>query len=445
MMARAFLWLLGAAMAVGLAFLIYQNLTRIVLDKSLLAPSVAYESAVRDGVIERSTINPGQRYLVGDGRFRILPLYGSTRGGSQNTNTDRTSERQESPRPIPAYIIRRKMAAMETLAIMPKWRWGVAKHGEIHPALLVDPPYTTLIKGASPPQRTITRSTLWGKTVRLDAKDPRFAALDGRSFYAHHLQTLALPSSVTSCTPMITVGGTMLLGDCLLRESSSTAPEKRFWLLTDPDLLNNLGIGFGDNASIARDLITALSADRKVVLDTTIRYFGAQPARQSNGPNLSELLDYLKPPYTGFWMAAIFLLILLIWQALRRSGPVRRADPALLSAPSQTSRQTTIAADARLMAASTSARDGFELAELLVQQGLDDLGRRLHGNGQDSGVPSSSWPRLRQRLERTAPDALAELETIRTAVNNRRGDVTAHIGRFQTLMGTIAPHTKGRS
>ncbi|MEL6587517.1 MAG: hypothetical protein AAFQ50_12795, partial [Pseudomonadota bacterium] len=289
----------------------------------------------------------------------------------------------------------------------------------------------------------------WGEVVTLSATKGRFSRLDERQIYIHRLQTVSQDKIDGYCESLISAGGSMLLGHCRDRRNRSTS--KKFWLLTDPDLLNNLGIGFGDNAAIARDLLTALAADRKVILDTTTTYSGPDGRTRRKGPNLSELLQYLVPPYTGIWIAAGVLLLLMIWHALRRSGPLRAGDPGRLTAPGQTSRATTIAADASLMAASTSARDGYELARLRMDQGLEDLARALHLRDQDTinraskNAPSTAWPRLRQRLAAIAPEELAEIESIRAAAENRSGDVISLMDRFQSVIAALHPHFQNKA
>ncbi|MEM9733564.1 MAG: hypothetical protein AAF903_08780 [Pseudomonadota bacterium] len=423
----------------------------VALDDSLLAPSVAYETAVRDGVFERSRLVPGQRYEADDDRFRILPLYSRLRGRVLPRSRRETahSERDQSPRPMANYMVRRKARGLETLLIAPKWRWGVAKNAQLHPALLVERQRPSFLIGTRNVLPFFQRDASWGEPIKITTNDKRFAALDGRAFVAHNLQTLSVRQAKPYCEPVVTAAGGMLLGHCTFRRDRNAG--KRFWLLTDPDLLNNLGMGFGDNAAIARDLLTALAAKRKVILDTTTTYSGPDGRTRRKGPDLSELLQYLAPPYTGIWIAAGVLLLLMIWHALRRSGPLRAGDPGRLTAPGQTSRATTIAADASLMAASTTARDGHELARLRMDQGLEDLALALHLRDQDAtnraskNALSTAWPRLRQRLANIAPEELAEIESIRAAAENKSGDVLTLMDRFQSVIATLHPHFQNKA
>ncbi|MEL6784109.1 MAG: hypothetical protein AAFO61_06750 [Pseudomonadota bacterium] len=441
-----------AAIVLGLLIWAWLSFRPVALDASLLAPSVAYETAIRDGVFERSRLVPGQKYEADDDRFRILPLYAVWGGARTYGNrNDINSERQHSPRPIRHTVVQRKLPAMESLVILPKWRWGVAKNSALHPELLIALNYVGNANTLTLRRPSVTRREIWGESVQIISKSERFSGLNGRNLYTHNLQTILAGTDGDVCEPTLTVEDTILLGRCKIGGGTTRDEQSHFWLLTDPDLLNNLGIGFADNAAIARDLLTALAADRKVILDTTTTYSGPDGRTRRKGPDLSELTQYFAPPYTGIWIAAGALLLLMVWHALRRSGPLRAGDPGRLTAPGQTSRATTIAADASLMAASTSARDGHELARLRMEQGLEDLALALHLRDQDAthraskNAPSTAWPRLRQRLANVAPEELAEIEAIRAAAENRSGDVISLMDRFQSVIAALHPHFQNKA
>jgi len=100
------------------------------------------------------------------------------------------------------------------------------------------------------------------------------------------------------------------LGGVVLRD-----PERRLTLVTDPDLLNNHGIGRGDNALVARRLFLDPTAGGPApavwVIDETLHGFERAPSVAR------ELLAF---PLSLFSLQVALLAIVAVWSAVRRFG-----------------------------------------------------------------------------------------------------------------------------
>ena len=87
---------------------------------------------------------------------------------------------------------------------------------------------------------------------------------------------------------------------------------RQFWLLSDPDLLDNQGLGRGDNAVLATRLIEiALPAGGRVVIDETVHGFERPPSLWR------ALLDL---PFLPATLAGAVAVAALAWAASRRFG-----------------------------------------------------------------------------------------------------------------------------
>lgn len=137
---------------------------------------------------------------------------------------------------------------------------------------------------------------------------------------------------------------------------------RRLWVLADPDLIDNQGLGRGDNAIVAVRLIEmALPAGGRVVFDATVHGF-------ERPPSLWRALFDL--PFLPATLAGLVLVALLVWTANRRFG-------APLPSP-----QVTRGGTARLIASSGSLlqRGGHGGGALAAYADTlaRDVERRLH-------------------------------------------------------------------
>jgi hypothetical protein len=109
-------------------------------------------------------------------------------------------------------------------------------------------------------------------------------------------------------------GSGILLGKIYLAQA-------QIWVLSDPDLIANHGLGKGDNAAVAVDMIRqAMPAGGTVLFDEVIHGF-AQEANLLKG--------LLHPPLIVASVAALLTLLALLLCASPRFGSPRKFDPIL--------------------------------------------------------------------------------------------------------------------
>ncbi len=114
--------------------------------------------------------------------------------------------------------------------------------------------------------------------------------------------------------PLIAAKDGILLGTMTLRGVD-------IWLLSDPDLIANHGLGDGDNADLSIAIIRRLLPEGgAVTIDETIHGFAQEP-------NLLPRL--LAPPFLGVTIAAAFALLVLAWMGAIRFGRPRLSPQGL--------------------------------------------------------------------------------------------------------------------
>ena len=152
----------------------------------------------------------------------------------------------------------------------------------------------------------------------------------------------------------------------------------RLWILSDPDVIANHGIGHGDNAAFALEIIEALRpADGPVIIDETLHGF-----RRTD----SLWRTILAPPFLPTAIQAGLATILLAWAAAVRFGRPEPLPPTLT--PGTT---TLVAIGARLL---RDQRNGQFLIKSYAASTVSDVIRRLR-----LGRPASD-PELAASLDR---------------------------------------------
>lgn len=93
---------------------------------------------------------------------------------------------------------------------------------------------------------------------------------------------------------------------------------RRIWVLADPDVLANHGIGNGDNAAFILSIIDQLRPEGGTVLiDETIHGFTRQP-------NLWRAI--FEPPFVLATVQVAAVLAMLVWAAVGRFGPPLKTE-----------------------------------------------------------------------------------------------------------------------
>jgi hypothetical protein len=168
-------------------------------------------------------------------------------------------------------------------------------------------------------------------------------------------------------TPMVGNADGMLLGEL-------DQDARRLWVLADPDVLSNHGLGDG-NAAFAVGVLERLSAGGPVVFDETIHGFTAVPE--------SPLALLERRPFAAIAVQAAIALGLLMWAA----GP-RFGAPETAPAPLKAGKRDLVRNVAQLFRAA-----GYRnvLVRRYVEETVRDVAFRLHAPGHLSEAARLGW------------------------------------------------------
>jgi hypothetical protein len=163
---------------------------------------------------------------------------------------------------------------------------------------------------------------------------------------------------------------------------------QRLWVLADPDVVDNHGIGRGGNADFAVALIEALRRDDgNVVFDETVHGYIAQPA--------SPLKLLFQFPFVFATVQGALAVILLLWATVARFGapapPAAALEAGKLALIENTAKLLDFAGHHRMMVRrylQAALRDAAR--ELRAPRGLSDdaLVDWLERVGAARGVPA---------------------------------------------------------
>lgn len=95
---------------------------------------------------------------------------------------------------------------------------------------------------------------------------------------------------------------------------------RNFYVISDPDLLNNAGLGDGDNAAIVRSFLTDVCLADRIFFDETVHGSVHPP---------SIWVDLLDFPLVLVTLHFIGLMVLVVWIMLARFGKPDAAPPRL--------------------------------------------------------------------------------------------------------------------
>ncbi|WP_421789036.1 hypothetical protein [Hyphobacterium sp.] len=304
-------------------------------------------------------------------------------------------------RQIWEWVIADKTEHIPTLIVLPKWRDGVRLGGVIHPDFLLPDSELVTSDGDSvdaeePAADTAEPDTTGDKPdaladweaglyvetddmIRIDSETSitdirRVAAQAPYEIEAINLSglvegraTLYAPQYAQApqqCRAMMESSHGGLLFSCA---SAGTS----FWVLSDPDLLNNHGLARGTNAELAIALIRELASDGSVLIDYSTAVW-ARPEANNLGRSWADLMRYFEPPFAWLWLAGLLFFAILIWRGGVRGVPlVRRFTEGHGAA-----RMTALSAQARLL---RQARADGALLKALRASYLHTLAERTLG------------------------------------------------------------------
>lgn len=200
------------------------------------------------------------------------------------------------PRPKAAGKVLKDFAsAQRLLLVLPKWRGG---QDPVNPSWIgsVEPM-------PAPAVEQILHEIDPDAALRRIGQTPSWTTNDLGS-----VPVLASPQLIDSkeLTPLVASPQGILVGETWLEDG------QRLWVLSDPDVISNHGIGRGDNAALALAIVDAARlADGAVVVDETIHGYAAKP-------NLMRRL--LELPYVVVTAQAAVAIAVLLWAATGRFG-----------------------------------------------------------------------------------------------------------------------------
>jgi hypothetical protein len=225
-----------------------------------------------------------------------------------------------------------KRASLPVLVVAPKWQRAARLSGYAHPSLLLTP------REASNAVRLLGATT--GDLVRPDTRlltlpgGDRFGGLSA-TLYAPQLFS---PNLGARCTSLIGGAEGHLLIEC--RDAART-----FWVLSDPDLMNNHGLSVGDNAALVLAVIRELSGERPVLIDYTDFNFVVDDTPPPYRRGWADLMRFFGWPFSVIWLGSLGVLVLALWRGGLRFGP----PVALFDDRAGASKSVSIAAKARLL------------------------------------------------------------------------------------------------
>ena len=328
--------------------------------------------------------------------LRILPLFDVDLARSAGVTNDDVAAMAETERDISSFTVERKIETLPTLLVMPKWRSGVRQAEAVHPDLLISEASAELISsqingdiGTLSQEREIAEIS--GQTE------------SGETYLLHYRQTL----SGSSCTPLIGSQDAMLLGRC-------DDGNDMFWVLSDPDLLNNHGLTQGDNAAAALNLVSTMqesgdlpAGESEIVLDLTssnwVRRFGERDLEQRSWSDLGRFFDY---PFSVIWWSFGILGALTFWRAWRRYGAADARSEE--EKGPQASRLVSIDTKARLLR--LAGRDD-SLVGTHIDGRLEALADEILGPQRIRGA--AGLDRLISAVARRSPDLSKQFENFR--------------------------------
>jgi len=442
------LFLVGIAVLLGVLFMLTRDPP---LDRSILGFEGFTLAARKEGV---SIVNHsgGPDLNAGDYGLRILPLYDRDLRFTARSIAD--NDLNSALREIRQDIVLQKIRAVATLLVLPKWTRGAMRQEVLHEKFLITPKAISLMGRSvslfrspgleqGPPEFTTAQTKLtfqpWlARASRLEIQD-----LDVGLYAPQTLSSTAPGASreaAQTCRTLVRWKRNTLVAQCRYtrpdggQHGNFWDSQNTFFLLTDPDVLNNHGAGNAQNFEFGLALVKALAADNPIVMDLSVTPDLPTVAnRDRGGRRFSDLVQFFQPPFTLFWLAFAILTIATLWRASLRLNPIRdREDVTGLGA----SRQSMVEAEAAIFRAGGSARHDQKLATLYVANRISAVERDLLGAlPQIAQEPGAS---LLRALDRRNPGLANRLRELRQAeISDRPPHIIVHLKTLEQTLNEI--------
>jgi hypothetical protein len=258
--------------------------------------------------------------------------------------------------------------------------------------------------------------------ARHDLVDTCRAGWDGPGIFAVDLRHAQLLAPAAGLEPEVACPGGLLVA----RLPARSAAEPATFVLADPDVLNNQGLGRADHAALLYSLLATRMAAHGVVFDETIHGYYREPGL---------LAEALRFPLVLAVLASLVFSALAIWAGSGRLGKAVPPPPAVAAG-----KGVLIDTTAALLSA------GGHSGESLARYARETL--------RDVAAASFLPPDLadRERVDRlarlaatrnVAVDLPALLARIAAAAATRGGDahvltLARHLHRFRVEMTDVA-------
>jgi hypothetical protein len=201
--------------------------------------------------------------------------------------------------------------------------------------------------------------------------------------------------------PIVAASAGMLVGE-LNRN-------RAIWVLADPDVIANHGIGEADNAALALALINRLRGrNGTVVFDETVHGYLAQPT--------SPLALLVQFPFAVATIQVAAALGLLLWATLARFGAPQAAPP-----PLSAGRQGLLQNVAQLIA---FAGHQQVMVRRYVQETVRETALQLHAPRGLSGPALAAWLTRVGEARGVSVDCAAIVGEVESLADRRRRDLS---------------------
>lgn len=355
--------------------------------------------------------------------LRILPIYDS----DLNTVRAAPTSKEELLAQMDEYdvsesLLRQKAQIVQTLLVLPKWRSGMRLTGLGHPALLIPEgrASTGLQQVLDGPKQNV-------RYLRQPFTDFPVTT-NGQSRTARLYVAQVFDGA--GCTPLIGRVSEMVLGRCKLPD----APNDEVLVLSDPDLLNNHGLRLGDNAHIVKDILLDLAGEKTVMIDySTSIWLFENFQGETRERTWSDLARFFAYPFSVLWGSAALLMVLTLWRAGLRFGPVTQAARGLGA-----SKQTANTARARLMR--LTGQDGALLGDYAKTRLVAFAARSLPAAQSKDVDAALGYARRRNpKLARKLEDALAVIGALPPHLP--ASSAIEHVDRFELILEQLEHDT----
>jgi hypothetical protein len=184
---------------------------------------------------------------------------------------------------------------------------------------------------------------------------------------------------------------------------------RAIWVLADPDVIANHGIGQVDNAALALAIIDRLRGRNGIVVfDETIHGYQAQPANP-----LALLMQF---PFVVATVQVVAALALLMWATMARFGAPQSAPP-----PLSAGRQGLLQNVAQLI---TFAGHQQVMVRRYVQETVRETAHQLHAPRGLSGGPLAAWLTRVGEARGVSVDCAAIVGEVESLADRRRADLS---------------------